>query len=227
MPSSSAKPRWTVAGAQRRGEQAYSLATGEYRPAIEPRLGEARLDSLRTDLDMLRSAPVEAKGDLREQKTATGVERMTSEDGHDLVMTVRNAAKRRAPKDQELHRAVGVGVTLRADSTLDVLANLEAIVKLGGDDGNGLRRIGILPDEIQEAGEISARLGGSDASQRDRIVSRSTGTESRTTLKLRVEDAIDEISAAGVVAFRKNPVKRARYEALVAEVAQGHQPPTE
>ena len=219
MAETSANPRWTLAGDRRRGEMAYALAVGDDRAAIEPRLSEGLVGQLEADLTSLREAGAGVLGDLGGQKAATGAERRTAGEGHELIMLVREAGRRRAGGDLELLAALGVGDRLNPRSTQGVLAGLESIVRLGGEDGDGLRRIGVLPSDIEEAGAIAGRLRGADATQWERITSRSAGTEGRTSLRLRVEAAVDEIASAGALAFRRDPVKLARYQAMVADVA--------
>jgi len=211
-------PRWTLAGALRRAKMAHTLATGPDRPAIEARTGAAMIDGLGTDLVPLADAEAQAAGDLTQQKGATGGERATSQDAHDLVIRVRDAAARRAPADLEMHRALGVGDGVGPRSTSRVLAALDAIVRLGGTDASGLAPIGVLAADVEEAGRLATLLRGKDSEQRTKMTARASGTDGRTSLRLRVEAAVDAIGSAGQLAFRKDPVKRARFEALFATV---------
>jgi hypothetical protein len=98
---------------------------------------------------------------LTGQKTATATEREIAEDGHDLVLVIRNVVKRSESARESTRTAVGVGDGLDAGDTRKVLAALDAI----GANADGLRACGVQNDDIAEAAAIATSLRAADASQ--------------------------------------------------------------
>jgi hypothetical protein len=210
------KPRWEIEDAVRRGERAYGLLTGEDRATLEARGLAGTAEGFRLDLDAMAEASVRAVRDLLAQKGATGGKLDAAQDGHDFVMVVRETVERVAPKDLELHRTIGVGDGVKANEPDRVLAALDQIVELGGENADGLVPSGVSAACVQEAAELAAALRTKKRAKDDKVVARASGTEARTALHLRVESTVDQVGTTGMAAFRKDPVKRARYEALFA-----------
>lgn len=223
MASLSTKPRWTIEGERRRGKDAHDLAVQD-RAAIEGRLDAGRIEGIAADLVAIAAAPVGAQTDLIDQKAATGGERATAKDGHDMVMLARESAQRKAPGDLALLRGLGVGDSLRSSDTNGIVTVLQKLVELAGPQGTGLVHISIQPSDVKEAEKIASDLGGKDATQLQEMSDRKRGTESRTDLRLRVEAAVDDIAMAGQWAFRKDAAKRSRYEKLLAYVPEEAEP---
>ena len=135
-----------------------------------------------------------------------------AEDGHDLVMVIRNVVKRSEVAKESLRTAVGIGDGLDAGQTRGVLAALDAI----GTNADGLRACGVQNDDIAEAAALATSLRAADASQGASMDSRTASTEDRIDAQLRVQAAVGSIMAKGVLAFRKDPVIRGRFERLVS-----------
>jgi len=213
------KPRWEIEDAVRRGERAYGLLTGEDRATLEARGLAGTAEGFRLDLDAMAEASVLAVRDLLAQKGATGGKLDAAQDGHDFVMVVRETVERLDPLNQELHRMLGVGDDLRADEANRVLANLDKIVELGGENGDGLEPSGVNAAHVAEAAELAAALRAKKRAKATKVEDRVENTGERHALQLRVESTVDQVGMAGIAAFRHDAVKRARYEALFASPA--------
>jgi hypothetical protein len=149
---------------------------------------------------------------LTEQKSATADERATAADAHDFLMAIRNAVARRTEATEALKTAIGIGDGLRAGDTPKVLSALGAVAT----NAAALQACGVLPEDIAEAAALAEQLRGDDVSQQGKLDHRQSTTEDRHQAQVRLEEAVDAISSAGVLAFRKDPVIRASFERLVA-----------
>jgi hypothetical protein len=202
-------PRWTQEDALRRARTAVRLVQRND-AQITPRLSAGLIDRVNADRALLGDArDAVPKGD---QKVATATERQIADDAYDLVIAVRNAVKRSAQATPALRTAIGVGDGLRPANTKAVLDALASVVAHASE----LSACGITAEDTAEASTLASQLGGADAAQKVAIDTRSNATEDRVAAQLRLEAAIDEIQAQGVLAFRKNPTLRARFERLVS-----------
>jgi hypothetical protein len=222
------QPRWSQGEALLRGQNAHALAV-EDASAILERLTRT-LPDLRSDLDELAEAPVDARDDLVDQKAATRSKRQVAKRGYGLVRDVRHSALRRAPKDEALHTKLGVGDDLHALDYDGVAQVLDKLVELGGTAHDGLLSIGVLPADVALAAETAAALRDSRSEQESKRTGRSSGTRERRALQVRIDSMVDEIGTAGLHSFRDDALRRARYEALFASPpadadAAGSDPP--
>ncbi|HEV8321320.1 MAG TPA: hypothetical protein VG389_06880 [Myxococcota bacterium] len=222
------QPRWSQGEALLRGQNAHALAQ-EDASAILERLTRT-LPELRGDLDLFAEVPVEARDDLVDQKAATRSKQQVAERGHGLVRDVRHSALRRAPKDETLHTKLGVGDNLHALDYDGVAQVLDKIVELGGAAQDGLESIGVLPADVALAAELVAALRDTRSEQESKRTGRASGTVERRALHLRIESMVDEIGTAGLLVYRDDALRRARYEALfasppAADAAPGTDPP--
>lgn len=205
-----AKPKWELDDAVRRGESADRLYD-KYGTSLASRLDDATLSAqLKADLATLKGTS--RGGVLGVQKTATATEREIAEDAHDLIMQMRNAVRRSPKGTATLRQAIGVGEPLDPSNTAAILDVLTAIAA----HADGLRLCKVAAEDIAEAAALATSLQTADAGQSGAKQARTGSTEDRIDAQLRVEAAVDAIHVAGMLAFRKQPVIRARFERLVS-----------
>jgi hypothetical protein len=208
-------PRWSLADAQRRARVAYRLAI-KHQAAIEPRLPPGLLAQLLADRATLGDAAAGKVASLASQKLATRGERVTAERGHRMVMRIRNVV-RRGGELPTLRTALGVGDDLRPSDTAGVVAALQAIVAQAAE----LAPLGVIADDVAKAQALAAALSGANVAQGSAFDAREATTEARHEAQLRVEQAIDRVSAVGALAFdddddAASELVAARFERLVA-----------
>ncbi len=204
-----ATARWTAESALARGRAADRLLD-DNSDVLTPELEDGFGAQLKSDLAFL-SVDDDEKA-LGDQRTATATEREIATDAHDLLMLIREAVRRSPKGTPRLRAAVGVGHTLNATDTRGILDALGAVAT----HADGLRTCRIPASAIGEAADLATALQSADSGQSDAIQGRASSTDSRLEAQLRLEGAIDTIHMAGLFAFRKDPAKRARFEALVS-----------
>jgi hypothetical protein len=205
-----AEPKWDEAGAVRRGESGDRLLD-KHGAELASRIEDPGLSArLKADLATLKGTSRGAV--LGTQKTATATEREIAEDAYDLLMLIRAAVQRSPNGTKKLRKAIGVGDDLAATKTQDVLDALNAVAA----NAAGLRLCRIAADDIEEAASLATQLQAADAGQTSAKQARAGSTEDRVDTQLRIEEAVDAIHVAGMLAFRKQPAIRARFERLVS-----------
>ena len=205
-----AEPKWDQAGAIRRGESGDRLLD-KYGAELASRIEDPGLSAqLKADLAALKGSSRGAV--LGVQKTATATEREIAEDAHDLLMLMRDAARRSPNGTAALRKAIGVGDDLDPGDTQGILDVLAAVAA----HADGLRRCRVAADDITEAASLATQLQAADAGQTSAKQGRASSTEERVDIQLRIEAAVDVIHVAGKLAFRKQPAVRGRFERLVS-----------
>jgi hypothetical protein len=207
------QPRWALADALRRARVAFRLAD-KHKLALEPRLPAGLLGQLLADRALLGDGAAGSVMALVAQKVATSAERATSERAHRMVMKLRNLVKR-SGDHPTLRTALGVGDELRAGDTVGVVAALQRIATHAAE----LAPLGVLADDVAKAQALATQLAGADVKQAGAMDARASTTEDRVDAHLRVEQAIDRISAVGTLAFDEDDAASqlvaARFERLV------------
>lgn len=215
-----ATPKWDLDDALNRGRAADRLLD-DHSDVLTPELEDGLGARLKADLAFLS---VENDGRaLGDQRTATATEREIAKDAHDLIMLVRRAVQRSRQASESLRTAMGVGTTLHPGHTRQILNGLGAIAT----HADALRAIHVPTAVITEAADLAAQLQAADASQSEAIKGRASSTDARRDAHLRIEEAVDAIHVAGLFLFRKDPAKRARFEALVSSSGPGRSEPSE
>jgi hypothetical protein len=209
------KPKWDEKDAVRRGRAASGLAT-KFRAQIEPRLEAGAIDGLDTDIAVLdgsKAARVQAD---TEKKGKTGVKHDAAADAHEFIMDVRESIQRTAGLTDGVRKTFGIGDGLAAGAADKVKGVLQAILQAFTNDPTLPRRIGLLEEDVAEGSRLLASLGGATESQVAAKSAKIEATFDRNVVQMRVEDAVDAISARGRIAFRKDPKVRDRFMALVS-----------
>lgn len=205
-----AEPRWDQAGAIRRGESGDRLLE-KHSAELASRIEDPGLSArLKADLATLKGTS--RGGVLGVQKTATATEREIAEDAYDLIMLMRKAVQRSPNGTAALRKAIGVGDDLAPTKTQQILDVLAAVAA----NAAGLRLCRVAADDIEEAASLATQLQAADAGQTTAQQARAGSTEDRVDTQLRIEEAVDAIHVAGMLAFRKQPAIRARFERLVS-----------
>lgn len=215
MAKTTVRPKWKEVEAIRRARAALSLAE-QTADALQGRLPAGIADSLTTDIGLLTASGPDRLAALIEQKGATGDERVVARDGKDLVMTVREMAKRTRGIKQGDLKALGVGEKLSAVNTNAVAAALTAVLRAFDKKAELAQQIGVLQADLDEAAALVGALLSADGQQAQAIGERKDKTFDRKAVQLRIEASVDAISARGQMAFRSDPAMRARFEALVS-----------
>ncbi len=204
-----AQPRWKKDDALRRAEAADGLLD-KHIDVLGSRLEVGTSEQLKADIVTFRR--IKGSGALGGQKTATATERELAKDGHDLVMAFREAVKRSRKASDALRTAMGVGETLDPSVTQDVLDALEAVAT----NATELRKCGPTEEDIAEAARIATDLAAADQAQAGSKRARSSTTEDRIDVQLRIEATVDAVWVAARFAFRKQPATLKRFERLIA-----------
>ncbi|HEV8322349.1 MAG TPA: hypothetical protein VG389_12090 [Myxococcota bacterium] len=205
------KPRWKLDDALRRARTATRL-TNKHSAAVTPRLDAGLVTQLVSDRETLGDATARGAEALTGQKTATKTERTTAEGAHAFVIAIRNAVDRTRGAPPPLRTAVGIGDDLRKTDTQGVVAVLRSVVQ----NASALAACGVSSDDVTKATTMIADLLGADDTQGQKMDDRADHTEDKNDVQLRLEAAVDQISARGALAFVGDPVLKARFERLVA-----------
>lgn len=211
-----AKPRWEMKSALHRAREGHRLAL-RHRAALEPRLSPGLIEGLGTDLERLGGRRADRAETVTTQKGTTGRERDVAEEAHNWVLSIRNMARRTDLFPHGDRKALGVGEKLSPDDTGRVIGAIAAILKLGAERPDVLRRIGVLEEDLPEGRQLGLDLGGADSAQAAIFAVGKDRTFDKNVVQLRIEAAIDEISSRGAMALRQDAQERERFEDLVAE----------
>jgi hypothetical protein len=214
------KPKWGESEAIRRGREAHHLAE-EHTAALSPRLPEGTVDELGEDLGQLTGFGPDRRATRTAQKGQTGEERALAREGKDWVMSARESAKRSRGVGSGALKALGVGEPLSANSTTAVLAALTACLNAFAENSELAGAIGLIEADLDEARTIKAELAAADAAQAGVMEKAKDKTFDRNAVQMRIEAAVDMISARGRMAFRRVPDIRGRFEALTSTSGPG------
>jgi len=209
------KPRWPLPDAVRRGQDALVLCI-EYRATLEPRLSAGLIARIEEDLGLLEGSPADRQAAKTVKKGKTGAERDLASEGHDWVMLVRNLAQRSTGIAAGTLTALGVGENISDKNTNAVQGAMGAILAALDADPDLPPKLGLVPDDLEEARALASALGGADQAQTASENVRKAKTFDKNVTQLRLEAAVDEVSSRGQMAYRKDAVVRARFAALVA-----------
>lgn len=222
----STKPRWDLESAHRRGDAAHRLAVA-HRPEVEGRLAPGVIDGLGANLEALGSTPVIRGAALIAQKGSTQAERDQSADGHDWAVAIREAARRTPDLPDSVLKKLGVGERITAADPKLVAAAIQAILETLTADGTLAATLGLLPDDVKDGEDLRASLSGAGKDQSDAMAAKKQKTLDKNLVQLQVEAAVDQISSRGALAFRKNPVIRDQFAALVSSAGPAEPKPIE
>jgi hypothetical protein len=212
--SEQAKPKWREDETIRRGENTLHLAE-THKAVLEPRLAAGTVDGLRTDLGLLSASGSDRKAGKTEQKGRTGKKRDAAEDGRDWVMTVRDMAQRTVGVSNGELKALGVGERVNVGSAKTVNAAIQACLRAFEKNPELPRTIGLIEQDVTEAKDILVELNFAGKDQNDVVLKNKDKTFDRNAVQMRIEAAVDMISARGQMAFRNDRDVRDRFEALV------------
>jgi hypothetical protein len=183
---------------------------------LEPRLDAGNIDGLGADIDLLSSSGADRKAGKTTQKGKTGKKRDLGEEGKEMVMSIRDSAKRTRGISQGTRTALGVGESIDPKSTKTVVAGIKACLTAFKEDPDLAAKIGLLPEDIEDIKTILAGLDTAEASQVETIGSNKDKTFDRNAVQMRIEAAVDMIAARGRLAFRNDKDLQARFDALVS-----------
>jgi hypothetical protein len=207
------QPRWALADALRRARVAFRLAD-KHKLALEPRLPAGLLGQLLADRALLGDGAAGSVMALVAQKVATSAERATSERAHRMVMKLRNLVKR-SGDHPTLRTALGWATSCARATRWGWWPRSSASPRTRPSS----RRSVCSPDDVAKAQALATQLAGADVKQAGAMDARASTTEDRVDAHLRVEQAIDRISAVGTLAFDEDDAASqlvaARFERLV------------
>jgi hypothetical protein len=212
--SEQAKPKWREDETIHWGGDALHLAE-THRSVLEGRLPAGAVDGLRADIGLLSASKADRKAGKTEQKGHTGKKRDTAEDGKDWALIVRNMAKRTEGITSGELKSLGVGENISGKSSCGVSAAVRAILLTLRKNPELARKIGLIGQDETDAEGIMSDLGSAGSEQSEVITRNKDKTFDRNAVQMRIEAAIDMISARGQMAFRNDRDIRDRFEALV------------
>lgn len=209
------KPRWDLKDAIRRGEAAENLGT-KNSAIVVPRLDAGALEGLRADLGLLKGAPEDRGAAGTGRKAATGAERDAAAEGADWIGRVREMGRRTKGFGKGDRKAIGIGEKVDPRQSGKVRSAIASILKFATDKPDVARSIGMIPEDLAEGQGLLVALAAAENGQSAATTLSTEKTFNKDVVQLRVEAAIDQISARGAMAARKNAPLRARFEALVS-----------
>jgi len=111
-----------------------------------------------------------------------------------------------------IKQVIGIGDGLTSRDTQGVVAGLRAIAA----QAVPLTACGVTSDDVAAAAQLATDRLGADDRQGAARDARADTTESHLDGQLRLEAAVDEISARGALAMRRDAVARGRFERLIS-----------
>ena len=82
------------------------------------------------------------------------------------------------------------------------------------------RAASVLPEDLDHIAALRAALVSADAAQESTKVARKQPVRERVETQIRVESATSAIVSAGLIAFAGQPLKSAKYKALIPSRAK-------
>lgn len=207
------RTKWPTADLSRIGRGALALAEEE-RGTLAERLPAGLLDGLTADLDAFegkRAAAVLAAESLRE---ATRAQDAAVRAAHDFLVAARGAIARNRAVGAE-RAAFGLSLPLKPQKVSSVIAALDALIDGATRLPDVARNCGLIGADLDNARALRSALSTADAEQETRKQTRKTPTAERVAMQFRIEQAVDAIVAAGVLAFVAQPAKAGRFRELL------------
>ncbi len=213
MPSKAVKPKWATGDAIRVGRGALVLANAD-RDVIERRLDAGLIDGLLADLDSLEGKQSEASRARTVLKESTRTQDAIAAEAKGFIVAARAAVARgRATKAER--EAFGLSLKIHERSVSSIVRALDAFVSGATKYPAVARAASTLPEDVDRVRALRAALAAADAEQESTKVARKLPVAERNEIQVRVEDAISAIVSAGLIAFAGDPVRAARYRALI------------
>jgi hypothetical protein len=218
MPSKSVRAKWPIGEAIRVGRGALVLAN-EDRDAIERRLEAGLIDGLSADLDLLEGKRSEASRAVTVLKEATRTQDAIAEEAAALVVAARQAVLRGGATKAE-REAFGLSLRVHTTSVPTVVRALDAFAAGATKYPSVARAASVLPEDLDHIAALRAALVSADAAQESTKVARKQPVRERVETQIRVESATSAIVSAGLIAFAGQPLKSAKYNALIPSRAK-------
>ncbi|HEX3009394.1 MAG TPA: hypothetical protein VHO90_17445 [Bacteroidales bacterium] len=208
------KPKWDIADAIIKGEEAYSLAT-KYQTNLLTRLKTDELSQLKLQVEELGKRRPAQKENLNTQKSKTAGQDDIAEELHDSVISIRVLARSNKASD-EILQAYGVGEKINKGVS-NVIAAANAVIKAYNSFKDWSNtEAGILEEDITALTATIAALQTAAGGQNTSVSSRKYATTDKNVLQRGVEDEVTRLSAMGAHVMRKtNPAVAKLFEDLI------------
>lgn len=208
------KPKWTVSEGIRTGTAMFELSSG-YALILNPRLDAGRIEGLGADVGELRGNSQKLLSAMLERNSSTEAQDKMVGTGYGLVSSVREAIRRRYPRDPEIKDLFGIGHRVEQKSVESVARAMQGIIDAADKKPEVVRQAGILPADVDEIRAVRMALVSADVDQEGKKLSAKEATAKRAATQLRVEEAVDCIFGAAKMAFRDQPEIFAKFEAVL------------
>jgi hypothetical protein len=220
------KPKWDIADAIVKGEEAHSLAI-KYQANLLTRLKTDELSQLKLQVEELGKRRPAQKENLNTQKAKTAGQDDIAGELHDSVISIRTLVKANKASD-EILQAYGVGEKIN-QGVSNVIAAANSVIKAYASFGDWSKtEAGVLEEDITALTatitELQAAAGGQDNS----VVNRKYATTDKNVLQRGVEDEVTRLSAMGAHVMRKtNPAVAKLFEDLIPANPKEEKPDTD
>lgn len=207
------RPRLKPAQITGRATEALALA-GEDRALLEPRLGAGLLEGAQADLARVVEVVSGATEKRAEKVASTATQNELAAQVIQEVMAIRTAINV-SGLSAAARKRYGVGLRMSPKTIKSVVAGANAVLNAAEETPDELRSVGVLPSDLEQLRALLAALTGADTVQEGKKITAKQATAERDATLRRLDDAVRKIAAAGVLAHRNNPERRAKYEALL------------
>ncbi len=193
------------------------------RGKLEPRVGAGIIDGFLSDYPLLRLSALDALGARRASKTATLAQDEAARRLSGRVMAARGAVKG-GKLDKEIQTRAGVGRPMKPKIIKTVLDGAQALIEAYTQFPNELRRVGILPTDIEQIRALSAALSSKDSTQEQAKLTSMESTKQRNAALKRVKDSISVIVGSAGLQFVDDPDRLALYQAVLPSTKKSAKP---
>jgi hypothetical protein len=184
----------------------------EHKEALLPRLGESFISEFSAGMSALSGKQFLAADTKAVKMSWTKEQNQALKDGSKLVAGVRTAISKNFPKNDTLLARFKVGESFAPNVVSAVLGAIDSTLEAAKENPAAVSEAGILTEDLAELGALRSRLDGANKTQESKKGSSTQATADRDAAQLQVEQQLDRLWAAAVLAFRKQPEVLAAFE---------------
>jgi hypothetical protein len=199
-----------------RAREALTLGNS-HKGVLEDRWPPGLLDGTAVKVQLLSDNLPGQIDRLTRQKAGTTAVQLAGQRGADETSALRFALAR-GKLDAAILKEAGSGTRVNPRVSTQVLAAIDAMSGAAAAHPAEFTAAGVLPKDVEAIGRRRGQVSEAKGEQVERKVGRKLGTRERNRLQVEIEEAIDRISAAGVVHYTLHdprPDLAAAFRALV------------
>lgn len=185
----------------------------KYQDKLVSRLPAGLQEGLKADLTGLSGLVADAAEARTTAKGATAGQDTAAENAAAIITGIRGAV-RKSGMPASVGKAYGVGAKVDPRLVRTVLANGAVILERAAKQPEEARAAGVLDTDLAELRTLLQSLATVDEEQERIVAAKPMTTGERNKAARRVLDAVKRVSAAGELAFARDPELRAQFDAL-------------